>query len=402
MQQHSPVVENIHITPDGEARLETVRLDTVQPQDIKWLWEPRFALGKVSLIAGDPGRGKSLITIAMAAAVTRGFKWPVDNSTAPLGSVLMLSAEDDIADTIRPRLDAAGADVSKVHCVTFVSDETDSRRCFSLQTDVDLLASKLSELADCKLVIIDPISAFTGSTDTHKNSDVRVLLATLSDIAQRHEVAILSVSHLNKGQGNAMYRTMGSLAFVAAARAVYAVADDLDDPQRRLVLPVKNNLGNDTTGLAYKIEVAASGAPVIAWENEAVTDDIEAVLNAGASDQRSELSEAVQWLASEVSGGPVDTKVLKARANESGHSWRTVRRAQEQLKVKARKTGANGGWQWWHPEEAFQGVQDTPVRNVGHLGHLEGKSHLNGQGVQGVQDAGTGESGHVGDEEARL
>jgi hypothetical protein len=346
------------VIPIPRANLHTVRLDGVEPQQIRWLWEPRFALGKVSLLSGDPGRGKSLVTIAMAAAVSRGFSWPVDKTRAPLGSVLMLSAEDDIADTIRPRLDAAGADVSRIHCATFVNDVDKSRRSFSLQTDVELLAAKLQQIGDCKLVVIDPVSAFTGSTDTHKNSDVRVLLASLAEIAHQFDVAILAVSHLNKGSSTAMYRTMGSLAFVAAARSVYAVADDPGDPLRRLVLPIKNNLGGDVQGLAYKIDIAGNGAPTVTWESTGVVDVIDTILSADSRENSSELSQAIEWLLSELSGGPVDTKALQQAAKEAGHAWRTVRRAQEKLGVKPKKSGTSGKWQWWHPGDVFEREPD--------------------------------------------
>ena len=343
-------LRNVQV-PLQRAHLQTVRLNEVAPVPIRWLWEPRIALGKVSLLSGDPGRGKSLVSIAMAATVSRGFEWPVDGATAPRGAVLMLSAEDNIADTIRPRLDAAAADVSRIHCATFVYDRDQKRRSFSLQSDVELLARKLEELGDCKLVVIDPVSAFTGTTDTHKNSDVRVLLFALSEIAQQFDVAILAISHLNKGSSNAMYRTMGSLAFVAAARSVYAVVDDPNDQRRRFVLPIKNNLASDIQGLAYRIEESANGVPVIAWEAAGVIDEINAVLNAEPQEQRSELSQAIEWLTSELSGGPVNTKTLIKTSAAAGHSWRTVRRAQSKLGVTSKKTGTGGGWQWWHPDD---------------------------------------------------
>lgn len=342
-----PVVVRVAI---AATELQTVALDTVEPQPIRWLWEPRIALGKVSLLSGDPGRGKSLLTIAMAATISRGGVWPVDGTIAPQGSVLLLSAEDDVADTIRPRLDAAGAICARIHCATFVR-EKNKRRSFSLESDIELLSDRLAAIADCRLVVIDPVSAFTGSTDTHKNSDVRVLLASLAEVAQRHDVAIVAVSHLNKGAGSAMYRTMGSLAFVAAARSVYAVVDDPSDPLRRLVLPIKNNLGGDVEGLAYRIIVAENGSPCIAWERDGVTAGIDAILATEPIGERSELNEAMDWLSSELSGGPVGTKDLQASARAAGHAWRTVRRAQERLRVCARKTGPAGTWQWWDPSD---------------------------------------------------
>ena len=155
-------------------------------------------------------------------------QWPDSSERAPLGGVVMLSAEDDAADTIRPRLDAAGADCSRVSLLAGVSRfdlEANERflATFNLARDLRALEEAIESTPDCRLVVIDPISAFCGATDSHKNADVRGLLAPLSELAQRQHVAVVGVNHLNKSGagGPAIYRTMGSLAFVAAARAAW-------------------------------------------------------------------------------------------------------------------------------------------------------------------------------------
>lgn len=336
---------------------EIVCLGSVEPKSIEWLWEGRIALGKLSLIVGDPGLGKSLITIAMAATVSVGGKWPVDRAQAPKGSVILMSAEDDLADTIRPRLDAADADVSKIHAFTMVSSPGDNgereRRFFSLKLDLPVLERAIESIDDCKLVVIDPISAFTGGTDTHNNADVRGLLAPLAELAQRYGAAIVGVTHLNKGAGQAMYRIMGSLAFTAAARSVLAVAKDQDDPLRRLVMPVKNNLGNDLTGLAYKIGTdAANGAPVVQWEPDAITESIDEVLeqDSGYGVTASLLDDAKDWLGDALSEGARETTELQKKAKMAGHAWATVKRAKTALKVKPFKKGFSGVWAWRLPD----------------------------------------------------
>lgn len=196
----------------------------IAPEPIQWLWPSRIALGKVTMLAGDPGLGKSMITVAMAAHVTTGTPWPVDRSECEIGSVIMVSAEDDPADTLRPRLDAAGADVSKVHVlksVLVLDHEGKSKdRTFNLARDVEALDNLLRQTPDCRLITIDPISAYLGGTDSHNNADVRALLTPLAAMASKHKVAIFVVTHLNKStQANVLYRASGSLAFVAAARA---------------------------------------------------------------------------------------------------------------------------------------------------------------------------------------
>ncbi len=172
-----------------------IRLSEVMPKSISWLWPNRIALGKLSIIAGDPGLGKSLMALDIAAHVTRGKPWPVDQTPCPSGEVVLLSAEDDIADTIRPRLDAVHADVSKVHVLTTVKTkdpETNEvcERMVSLRKDIFLLSRMLSDYPECVLVIIDPLSAYLGGVDSHKNADVREFLAPLSNLAEKQGVAI--------------------------------------------------------------------------------------------------------------------------------------------------------------------------------------------------------------------
>lgn len=276
-------------SPKAHAVAEFVTVSDVQAEPIRWLWRGKLALGKVSLLAGDPGLGKSLVSLAVAAAVTRGAPWPVNGTRAPEGEVVLLSAEDDVADTIRPRLEAAGADVGRVHVLTMVRDlDPDGRpfsRGFSLRRDLKLLDASLAERPSVRLVAVDPISAYLGDIDSHNNADVRGLLAPLAELAARHRVAVLCVSHLNKGGGPAMYRTNGSLAFVAAARAAFMVTRDQADPARRLMLPLKNNLAPDVDGLAYSVQTAENEAPVVVWEPEAVTVTAEEALAPAGTDE---------------------------------------------------------------------------------------------------------------------
>ena len=138
----------------------------------------------------------------------------------------------------------------------------------------------MRQTPECRLVTIDPVSAYLGGTDSHNNADIRALLAPLAAMASRHKVAVVAVTHLNKAQqANALYRASGSLAFVAAARAAYSVTKDPDDPDRRLILPLKNNLGDDKTGFAYRIVEADNGAPVLQWEDELVEMTLEDLAN---------------------------------------------------------------------------------------------------------------------------
>jgi RecA-family ATPase len=230
------------------------RFSDIPPEEIQWLWQGRIARGKLTLIAGDPGFGKSLLTIDLAARVSTGADWPDFPIPAPLGDTVMLSVEDGRADTIRPRLDAAGADCTRVLHLegATIGDDGKSRpRTLSFKRDMEALEDALKSLPECRLVIVDPISAYLDDTDSHKNADVRGLLAPLAELAERLKIAVVLIQHLNKGGtgANALYRPMGSLAFVAAARAAYIVTKDKNNADRRMMLPAKNNLAKDTTEL---------------------------------------------------------------------------------------------------------------------------------------------------------
>jgi len=227
----------------------TRSLSEVESRQIEWLWPGRLALGKVTLLAGDPGLGKSLISTDMAARISEGKSWP-DGSEIKQGEVLIISAEDDPADTIKPRLEAANGDINKVkvlEAILTMSDDCVKKEFFDLSNGIKPLEEVLSK-GSFKLVIVDPITAFLDKIKSHNNSDVRSALRPLTEVARSYQVAVLAVSHLNKGSEQPQYRVMGSLAFTAAARSVWIVIKDKNNLQRRLVLPVKNNLAPDTGG----------------------------------------------------------------------------------------------------------------------------------------------------------
>lgn len=327
-----------------------VRLCDVKPEAVRWLWPGRVALGKLTIIAGDPGLGKSYLSCDLSARISTGREWPDDVlSSAPMGGVVILNCEDDLADTIRPRLDAHGADVSKIIALPGVHDPlNDCERPFDLSRDLPALEQAILAIENCRLVVIDPITAYLGArTDSHNASDVRALLAPLSMLAAKHGVAVVGVSHLNKGTGAAMYRTMGSLAFVAAARAVWCVTKDKENPLRRLFLPVKNNLGNDLTGLAYSIvnEVLTwESAPVNVSADDALTRD-------GDESPAGELAEAIAWLENELTPGvSVPSRTILDDAKEHGIAEKRLRKAAKRIGVVIYKRGFKNGWTWTLPE----------------------------------------------------
>ena len=368
------------------------RLSTIRPKPVHWLWPDRIARGKVSMIAGNPGLGKSQITASLAAIVTTGGQWPVDRTRCERGAVLLLSAEDDPADTIVPRLQVAGADLDRVETVEAIREITEDgerQRPVSLIDDLDHLEDKAHCMADCALVVIDPISAFLGSgrVDSHNNTDVRGVMQGLQRFAERTQAAVVCVSHLSKGkQAQALMAVMGSLGFVAAARAAYGVFADDSDDGRRMFLPLKNNIGNDRTGLAFRIESATTEDGIassrVAWEAEPVMRSADSIYQ-DAGGEATALDEAIDFLESALAEGQRPVPEVKAEAKAADIAPKTLRRAREKLGIRAERTRFDGGWTWALPHHAQPAGHPAPSLSGGHDGHDVGKTstyeHARGQ-----------------------
>lgn len=329
-----------------------VSLADLEPEEVEWLWPGRIPLGKLTMIAGDPGLGKSFTTLDMAARVSTGKPWPDDpNVTTKVGSVIIMSIEDDLADTVVPRLNAAGADRSRIIAMSSVKCVETGKikeRIFNLETDIPRLAEAIERTPNVRLVVIDPVSAFTGKTDSHKNTDVRSMLAPLQDLAAKHRVAVVCVTHLNKNAaGPVMYRSIGSIAYNAAARAVWGVVKDQKEANRRLFLPVKNNLAPDGHGLAYRLtDSDIRGVARVAWDSVPVDVPAEEAFGAPHGGSRSPRNEAEDFLRDLLAEGPVSATDAISEAESNGITEKTLRRAAKAINVQKRKVGMKGGWEW--------------------------------------------------------
>jgi hypothetical protein len=288
--------------------------------------------------------------------------------------VLLLTSEDDLADTIRPRLEALGADCDKILAISHVpGDDSDGvARAFALNRDLKRLVNLLDAMPDCRLVVIDPISAFLDGTHEQSNADVRSLLAALTTIARERDVAILVVSHLRKKEGSAIHRVIGSLAFTAGARAAWAICNDPSDLNRRLLLPLKNNLGPTACGLAYAIE-SQNGAPTIRWSPEPIAVSADSTLGFSKSRGRpdDERQDAVAWLQERLATGARAVRDLKEESDAFGISYRTLRRAFRELGGEATRQGIApfNRWVWKLPQ-----TPETTGQNRG--GELWPTNHI--------------------------
>ena len=332
----------------------------VEPTDVQWLWPHRIPLGRLTLLVGRPGEGKSFVTMDLAARVSTARDFP-DGSKCPTGSVLIVSAEDDPADTIRPRLDAAGADVNRIHAFSSIqftaSDGKKEERAFTL-ADIPMLEAALGKIPDCRLVIIDPIGSYLGGgTDAHRDNEVRSVLGPVAELAARFNAAVVMVAHRRKSSGDfADDSALGSRAFTGIARAVWHLSRDPDDRKRRLLLPGKNNLTAEGDGLAFRLEGQPTGRLV--WEDGPVAmtaDDAQLAESRSAAEKRKPgpradaRQEAANWLGEALADGPLSPMRLEEEAEKHGHKWRTVQRAATALDIVKDRSGFGGGALWYLP-----------------------------------------------------
>jgi RecA/RadA recombinase len=333
-----------------------VRMSDVAAKPVEWLIPDKVPIGKITLFAGQPGIGKSYLTMDLIARVTTGgeIPGPSNGECIPSGSVILLSAEDGLADTIRPRLDMAGADCSRVHALTTLRTPDGNNEPFSLEY-LPLLEDAVSQVGDVKLIIIDPITSYVGGRiDDHKNAQLRVMLQPLAAMAEECNIAIITVTHLNKGaSANAINRVTGSLAYIALARAAWLITRDPEDRLRRLFLSIKNNLAPDPTGLAYRV-IKDQG---IEWEQTVIGETADEVLGKHAKADRGDREEkiptkgkqAVEWLAERLPPGTEEnSEIIKAEAKAAGFGHNTLWDAKKKLDLRARK-GDDSHWIWINP-----------------------------------------------------
>jgi hypothetical protein len=236
-----------------------VRADSLKPESINWAWPNRFAFGKMAMIAGDPGLGKSTILIEIAALHSNGGEFPCGEGKAILCETLYLTAEDGLRDTLIPRLMAAEADLTKIHFLTGTKVEgastDDAAAMFDITKDVDTLRRVFQDNPDIKILIIDPLTAYLGvGTKAKENTDVRRVLTPLVKLVEEFGVLLLANNHLNKNSGKALYRILDSIAFVALGRTVHLVAKDADNKDNRKFICDKSNIGSKPLGLTYIIQ----------------------------------------------------------------------------------------------------------------------------------------------------
>jgi putative DNA primase/helicase len=352
-----------------------VRGTDIEPEPVQWLWPDWLALGKMHLLAGAPGQGKTTIALAFGATVTSGGRWP-DGTRCEPANVLIWSGEDDPADTLLPRLIAAGADRSRVFFVTGARVDGEVQP-FDPARDMGALQAEADRIGQVRLLIVDPVvSAVTG--DSHKNTETRRSLQPLVDMAARMNTALLGITHLSKGgQGSdPAQRVLGSVAFTAVARVVLVAAKvrSEDGQDRRILARGKSNIGPDDGGYEYHLEqieaLPGISASRVAWGGSVQGSARELLSdpNEEESGEKSAVAGARDFLEEVLSDCPIWSKDIQAQAKEADISWRTVRRAGDEMNIIKQK-GAEGRWYWKLPRQSS--ANSSKLSNMSNLSSLD-------------------------------
>lgn len=316
--------------------LRSVKMSEVQPEPVRWLWTRRIPLGMLSFIEGDPDVGKSTALLDIAARVTLGHAMPGEEGEGPPGNVIMWAPEDPAAQVIRPRLDAAGADTERVRLITDP---------LTLPDDVGALEAMI-QADGARLLIIEPLTgALSGRTDSYKDHDVRRALMPLVELAQRTGAAVVAIRHLRKGEGSAIYRGGGSVAFGALARSVLAVGRDPADPEARIMARTKGNLSPLPPALRYRF-VTVNDVARIEWLGECNITADELLQTQAQKRKAPALESAIEVVRELLLDGPMLVADLDEQAQAAGVSAKTLRRAKEALGVRSKQVHGVTPPQW--------------------------------------------------------
>lgn len=318
-----------------------VDLGTIEPKEIEWLWEPFIPFSMITIMEGDPGVGKSYLAMHLAAQISVGGELPNGQKLAK-GRVLYLSAEDDAAYTIRPRIDAMGGDVSKIR----VQGDF-------LSLDEKGLAALMREVRrkPPDLLILDPLFAYVPSgQDMYKPNVIRQLLSFLKEIAEAGDTAVLIIRHLTKAKHDkAIYRGGGSMDVIGAARSAFLVCEHPNDSDTKLVVHIKHNIAPRGQTQTYELYAEEEGEmALLNWlgPSDITIDDL---ISPTEGKRMSALDEAVQFLRVFLKNGPEPTTTVEKEAAARDISEKTLERARRSLGVRSSKVKSK--WYLSLPDE---------------------------------------------------
>lgn len=314
------------------------RLADVERENVTWMWQGFLPHKKLVIVDGMPGVGKSTLTADIAAKVSTGATFPCGTENRARG-VLFLAVEDGVADTIRPRVEAAGGDVERVYAMSGVEIQG-QESAPDLSKHIEIIRNLVIE-HDIGLIIIDPIMALLGANvDSYRDQDVRSITTPLARLAEELDVIVLVVRHPNKSiSSNALMRGGGSMAFIGAARVGWVVGKDPSDESRRILAIAKSNLAMMADSLQFQLVTDEQfGCARIEWLGKSmVSADI--LYSEPNQDERNQTDEAMEWLQDFLGDSEIDSKVAKQKAGDAGISEKALRRAREKLDVRVIRRG---------------------------------------------------------------
>jgi putative DNA primase/helicase len=342
-----------------------VCLETVKSEKVEWLWYTYVPLGKITILDGDPGNGKSLFTTDLASRVTSDQLMP-DGSKGITGGVVLLAMEDSLADTIVPRIEVAGGDKKKIVSLQGVPDASGDLR-FPTVEDVEHIARACKKV-NAKLVIIDPLMGYLGTANSWKDQDIRRAMAPLVKMADELNVAVIGVRHLTKAAvSKSMYRGGGSIGLIGLARIGLLIAKDPDNENKRILAGIKSNLAPLPLSLTYAIE-DYDGTPKIAWGSTS-THTADSLLSLPLTpEEKTAIDEAKDFILDILVDRPVLANDVIREAKKTGIAEKTLQRAKKVLGVVSKKGQFKEGWKWSLAPEDGQESPKMVNKNDDQLG----------------------------------
>ena len=314
-----------------ETNLKIINMSDVESKEISWLWYPFLPYGKLTIIQGDPGEGKTTLVLNIAAVLSKGHGLDEHMKPEQPLHIIYQTAEDGLADTVKPRLEKAQADCNNI----FVIDETDvSLSMLDERIEQAILKEK------AKLMILDPIQAYLGAKmDMNRANEARDMTKHLGQVAERTGCAIVLIGHMNKNAGGKVaYRGMGSIDFFAVARSVLLVGRVKGQENRRAMIQIKNNLAKRGHAKSF---VLTDG--VFTWKGD--YDITEDELAGGFAPKTSKQEEAKDLLVSlSCTTKEAAVSQIQEKARDRGISWRTMEMVKKELQIKSQKV--NNAWYW--------------------------------------------------------
>lgn len=341
---------------------ESFTLSTVHDRPIDYVWEGRMAAGMLTLIDGDPGNGKTLMVMDIAARLTRGDPLPGEEEGSEPANVLMFTAEDSLEQVVKPRFMAAGAVENRVNFMVKRHTENNSVVPVSLPNDIENIERVAKYLPNLRMIMFDPVMSYL-STEISSADDmqVRQALAPLTAMAERLGCAVVMIRHLNKNQGSsAMYRGGGSIAFIGAARFSFMSARHPDDPtrERRVLAPNKVNANKMPPAYTYTIENHEEyNQPVINWGDEIVMHADNLVLEGKSEAEQNKLQDSIRWLRAAMRNGPVPPQDLFARCAKDGFDRPEIKNAIDADGVRRRENYYSQKWEYYYPDDRKQQIE---------------------------------------------